>query len=433
MNIKEKIIPFIKQKFVLNAGDPNYIRKSKFLNILLFICGSISSLIFLIPPIFTLFETSFGFEERIVKIYSRSLILLVGIIVILIIKKFVSKQFASILFIILITLLVFLTSDLELVSSGVLIFWYFLPVLLSSLLLRSIWSIVITFVIFIIILLNHFVFGLFPRSLELAGFFIFASISLFSSRVLESSLMHSQRSEKNTKDAYNRVELYTDLFSHDISNIFQNIQTFIDLCTNYLIDPSKVEDIEELLRIANQQIYRGSNLVSNVRNLTELEKSKQQLIKKDTILILNQAIDKIKNDFSDISLKIEIDSVDKNVFTKSNQMLTFLFENILRNSITHNENLSIEILIKISEELIDDIGYVKFEIFDNGVGIPDSIKEKIFQRGLENSADIGGIGLGLTLVNKIVEYFDGQIKVEDKIKGNHSQGSIFTVLLPTIE
>ena len=70
MTFKEKISAFIKQKFVLNAGDSNYTRKSKFLNILLFVCGFISCFVFLIPPIFTFFEIPFGFEVRIKKIYS---------------------------------------------------------------------------------------------------------------------------------------------------------------------------------------------------------------------------------------------------------------------------------------------------------------------------------------------------------------------------
>ncbi len=65
------------------------------------------------------------------------------------------------------------------------------------------------------------------------------------------------------------------------------------------------------------------------------------------------------------------------------------------------------------------------------MGIPDSIKDKIFLRGFEKDEDIGGIGLGLTLVSKIVENLDGKIKVKDKIGGDYRQGSVFTILIPT--
>ncbi len=432
MNATEKVISFIKQKFVLNAGDSNYIRKSKFLNILLLILGFISCIVLLIPPIFTIFGIPFGFEERINKIYSGSLILLGSIIIILLIKKFASRLFANILFINLMIFLIFANSDPVLLSSGVLIFWYLLPVLMTSLLFRSIWSILITTVILIIIFLNYLMFGLFPSSIDLVGFIIISSIGLFSSRILEKSLMYSQSTEKNTREAYNRVELYKDLFSHDVSNIFQNVQSFIDLCMLYLDDPHKFENFKDLINLANQQIYRGENLVSNVRNLSELEKSKQPLISEDALLILNQAITNIKTNFQDIAINIKIDSQEKSIYTKSNNKLIFLFKNILRNSIVHNENPTVKILIKISKEFIDTTRYIKFKFIDNGIGIPDSIKDKIFLRGLEKDDEIGGIGLGLTLVNKIIENLDGKIKVEDKIAGDYSQGSIFTILIPTI-
>ena len=175
MNTREKIISFIKQEFVLNTGDSNSTRKSKILNILLFICGFISCIVFLIPPIFTIFEIPFGFEVRIDKIYSGSLILLSCIIIILLIKKFVSKLFANVLFIILITLLIFAMSDSVLIASGMITFWYLLPILLSSLLIRSIWSIVTTIVIFIIILINYLTYSQFPDTIDLVGF-IFVTI-----------------------------------------------------------------------------------------------------------------------------------------------------------------------------------------------------------------------------------------------------------------
>jgi len=245
--------------------------------------------------------------------------------------------------------------------------------------------------------------------------------------------MYSQSAEKTTRETYSRVELYKDLFSHDVSNIFQNIQSFIDLCMLYIDDPNKVENFKDLIKLANQQIYRGGNLVSNVRNLSELEKTKQPLIHEDALVILNQAINNIKTDFPDIDIDFRIESIEKSITTKSDNKLIFLFENILRNSIVHNDNSIVKIQIKGSKELIDETGYVKFIFIDNGNGIPDSIKDKIFLRGLEKNDDIGGIGLGLTLVNKIIENLDGKINVEDKVNGDYSQGSIFTILIPTIE
>ncbi|GAH18386.1 unnamed protein product, partial [marine sediment metagenome] len=58
------------------------------------------------------------------------------------------------------------------------------------------------------------------------------------------------------------------------------------------------------------------------------------------------------------------------------------------------------------------------------------MKEKIFLRGQVEKKDKIGLGLGLTLVKKIVGNYNGQIWVEDKNAGDHSKGSNFIIILP---
>ncbi len=58
------------------------------------------------------------------------------------------------------------------------------------------------------------------------------------------------------------------------------------------------------------------------------------------------------------------------------------------------------------------------------------MKEQIFQRGQVEKKDKVGLGLGLTLVKKIVGSYNGQIWVEDKVAGDCSKGSNFIIILP---
>ena len=100
------------------------------------------------------------------------------------------------------------------------------------------------------------------------------------------------------------------------------------------------------------------------------------------------------------------------------------------NAVNHNENLNIEIIIKISEATLNDINYVKLEFIDNGIGIEDSRKEMIFIRGsLENNFS-GGMGIGLSLVKRILDSCKGETRVEDRFKGEHTKGSNFIIFIP---
>ena len=90
----------------------------------------------------------------------------------------------------------------------------------------------------------------------------------------------------------------------------------------------------------------------------------------------------------------------------------------------------INIDIHISEERDKEKDYCKFQFKDNGIGIPDSRKEIIFQEGNRKDKSVKGMGIGLSLVKKIIERYDGKIWVEDRIHGDYSKGSNFILLIP---
>jgi signal transduction histidine kinase len=69
---------------------------------------------------------------------------------------------------------------------------------------------------------------------------------------------------------------------------------------------------------------------------------------------------------------------------------------------------------------------VKIIVKDNGPGIPDSIKDKIFQPFFTTKPTGQGTGLGLSLAYDIVKVHGGEIKVESKI----DEGTQFIVQLP---
>ncbi|MHA2281586.1 MAG: hypothetical protein ACXAC5_12135 [Promethearchaeota archaeon] len=57
----------------------------------------------------------------------------------------------------------------------------------------------------------------------------------------------------------------------------------------------------------------------------------------------------------------------------------------------------------------------------------------IFLKGNRELKGSKGMGIGLSLVSKILKIFKGEIRVEDKIKGDYSKGSNFIILLPEIK
>ena len=107
-----------------------------------------------------------------------------------------------------------------------------------------------------------------------------------------------------------------------------------------------------------------------------------------------------------------------------------VFENLLINAIKYNENTKAEIQIRVSKSKKNRRIFIKLEFIDNGIGIKDSKKELIFQEGYKDEKLTKGMGFGLTLVVKILDRYEGEIWVENRVNDDHTKGSNFIVLIP---
>lgn len=241
-----------------------------------------------------------------------------------------------------------------------------------------------------------------------------------------------KESEKKNREAYNRAELYKDLFAHDMNNILQNILLGIQVSRVYLDKKKELEDFRKFLNIMQTEVIRGASLASNIRKLSQLQEITFSLEPTDVNDILKKSINKINIPQFERKIDITVDNPYKKVFIKANELLDDVFENILNNVMRYNKNPIVKIHIKISKEQKKSKDYIKMEFLDNGIGIEESRKSLIFLRAESKNKSIRGMGLGLSLVKKIVNLYNGQITVEDRVKGDYTKGSNFILLFPGV-
>lgn len=240
-----------------------------------------------------------------------------------------------------------------------------------------------------------------------------------------------KKSEENFHQAFLRADFYKDIFTHDMSNILQGIISGVEICNLSELRLNDKKHLEDAAEIIEQHVTRGAKLISNIRKLSSLEDSTIPAQSIELCKPLKKSVINLKNTYHKRVIDIKIDAHDRKFFVHANSLLQDIFENILTNAVRHNLNSRVEIVIRISHKTFDK-NYTKLEFLDNGIGIENSRKKAIFDRGSKKDYGLPGMGLGLTLVTKIIKNMNGKIWVEDRVNGDHSKGSNFILLIPEV-
>lgn len=236
--------------------------------------------------------------------------------------------------------------------------------------------------------------------------------------------------EEELHAAKAEVEVYLDLLSHDIRNLNQASMGYLELALEALergIKPD--ENLKQLLYKSLESLNNSSLLIDNVKMLMRKRAGE---IKLKAIDICHLLAD-VKKQYEIVpgrEVTINYMSVT-GCLVMANELLKDVFSNIVGNAIKHStEPLVID--MGVEKVLSDDKRYYRVNITDNGPGIPDELKAKIFTRFERGKAKVAGNGLGLYLVKTLLDDFHGVIWIEDRIPGDYTKGSRFVVMLPAI-
>ena len=239
------------------------------------------------------------------------------------------------------------------------------------------------------------------------------------------------KSEKGYRLAYNRAEFYKDIFVHDINNILQNLEFSLEIMSKELENKDITHKFRDLINLAKKQVDRGAELSVNVRRLSDLETGKNNFTSVNVFDLVSKIGKYITERFPDTILNLNFDSIEKNLEVNANDTLGDVFRILLNNAIRYNDNSEIEVVITASNEPKNGVNYQRIEITDNGIGMPDPMKDSVFYRIYEKPKSYKRIGLGLLLVSEVIQSFNGKVWIEDKVKGDYKKGSRFVILLPS--
>jgi signal transduction histidine kinase len=215
------------------------------------------------------------------------------------------------------------------------------------------------------------------------------------------------------------LQEFTRVSAHDLKTPLRGIGTLSDWISNDYAGKAD-EEGQRHARMLAQRANRMSKLLDAViqyTGLTLLDRKEERL---DLNILLQEIINKI-NPPENIEITIESELP---FLTGVHDFIQLVFENLLNNAIKFIDKPKGKIMIGC----IESDNEWQFSITDNGPGIEERYHEKIFQifQILSLRDETENIGIGLSIVKKIVELYDGHIW----IVSTPGEGSTFFFTFP---
>jgi signal transduction histidine kinase len=213
------------------------------------------------------------------------------------------------------------------------------------------------------------------------------------------------------------LRLLNQVMRHDIRNDLQLIGAYAELLEDH-VD----EEGEEYLEIIKESTESATDLTTTARDLARVMLDADSEVRSVSIEgVLAQQVEELRSGHPGAVVAIEGSIPDVEV--AGNDMLGSVFRNLLANAIQHND----ETPPTVTVSAVERDGVIEVRVADNGPGVPDAQREEIFGRG-EKGLESSGAGIGLYLVQSLVDTYGGDVFVED----NDPEGAVFVVELPIV-
>jgi signal transduction histidine kinase len=169
------------------------------------------------------------------------------------------------------------------------------------------------------------------------------------------------------------------------------------------------------------------NLIMDLLDLTRIESGKKERRLRETDLssIARQAMDTMEPYAIQKNVKMSLSSKGNTCLLADADELEIIFNNLISNAVKYNKNDG-----KVNVHIEDADKEIIISVSDTGIGMNKEDLDKIFEDFVriknQKTKEITGSGLGLSIVKRMLEQYNGTIHVESK----PDEGSVFTVRIP---
>jgi signal transduction histidine kinase len=188
------------------------------------------------------------------------------------------------------------------------------------------------------------------------------------------------------------------------------------------------EQTENISINAQHELDRLKNLVDNLLLAAKVETNYTPVFEIENVnRLVKEYIDRLKISYPRVNFKVKLDERNQTAEIDRSGLISIL-GNLIENAIKYSEPpAQVAIETRFNDKTLDLI------VSDRGMGIPDTEKESVFEKfyrvGSEDTRKTKGTGLGLYIIREMTAAHHGEVHLKDNPNG----GTIFTVHLPRFQ
>ena len=241
--------------------------------------------------------------------------------------------------------------------------------------------------------------------------------------------LQARRQTDALHDADRRKNEFLATLAHELRNPLAPLRSALDLIHLHGTDPATVD---QLVEIMDRQVVQMTRLVEDLLDMSRIALGKLTLkkVRLDARTAINQAVQTVSHHLQLKEHELKVSLPSEPLWVDGDQgRLVQVFVNLLNNAIKYTPDRG---KIALSAERRGETALV--QVRDNGIGIAPEMRSRIFemftQIDLGDGREDGGLGIGLSLVRRLVALHGGTIDVcSDGLR----KGSAFSVTLPLVE